>query len=149
MGATLETKSITKIYQTGDRTIKAVDNVSIALTAGEFVALVGPSGSGKTTMLAMLAGLLSPNMGRIIVDGQDISQMSEAQRTKFRREKIGFTFQDNNLVPYLNARENVELMLRLNDKLDRESKRCVEELLDRLGLADRSKSLPNQLSRGQ
>ncbi|MEM7114964.1 MAG: ABC transporter ATP-binding protein, partial [Chloroflexota bacterium] len=123
--------------------------VSIDINPGEFVALVGPSGSGKTTMLAMIAGLLAPNSGSIEIGGESLSNLSEAQRTAFRREKIGFTFQANNLVPYLNVRENVELMLRLNGTYSKEGRARAVELLERLGLGDRLKNLPGQLSGGQ
>jgi putative ABC transport system ATP-binding protein len=149
MTTALETKSVIKTYQVGNNTIKAVDDVSLSIDKGEFVALVGPSGSGKTTMLAMLAGLLSPTEGSIMIDGYELDRMSEAKRTKFRRNKIGFTFQANNLVPYLTVQENVELMLRLNNKFDRAGKEFAEELLVRLGLGDRLKNLPSQLSGGQ
>lgn len=149
MATALETKSVTKTYQVGNNTIKAVDDISLSIDKGEFVALVGPSGSGKTTMLAMLAGLLSPTEGSIVIDGYELGRMSEARRTKFRRDKIGFTFQANNLVPYLTVQENVELMLRLNNKFDKGGKEFAEELLVRLGLGDRLKNLPSQLSGGQ
>ncbi len=145
----IQTENTSKVYQAGSMTIRAVDQASIAVHAGEFVALVGPSGSGKTTMLAMLAALLEPSEGQVWIDGTDLGSMSEKQRVKFRRERIGFTFQSNNLVPYLTVRENVEFMLRLNGKLDRAGRQRVEELLLRLGLSDRMKNLPNQLSGGQ
>ena len=146
MTIALETRAVTKTYQGGSGTINAVDAVSLTVSEGEFVALVGPSGSGKTTMLAMLAALLKPTTGALLIGGQDLSTMGEAQRTAFRREKIGFTFQANNLVPYLNALENVELMLRLNGKLDRTSKQRARDLLTRLGLGDRLRNRPGQLS---
>ena len=149
MSTVLETKSVNKTYELGASIIRAVQDVSVSIQAGEFVALVGPSGSGKTTLLAMLAGLLSPSGGNILIDGNDLGDMSDAQRTRFRREKIGFTFQANNLVPYLTAQENVELMLRLNGKLDRKGKDRAKELLARLGLGERLKNLPSQLSGGQ
>ena len=145
----LKTEAVSKFYQMGSATIKAVNAVSIEVCPGEFVALVGPSGSGKTTLLAMLAGLLRPTEGGIKIDGRDVSKMSEKERTAFRREKIGFTFQANNLVPFLTARENVELMLRLNGKLDRAGKARAQDLLERLGLGDRMNNLPRQLSGGQ
>jgi putative ABC transport system ATP-binding protein len=145
----LQTQAVSKLYQLGNATIKAVDTVSVQVRAGEFVALVGPSGSGKTTLLAMLAGLLRPTEGGILIDGHDVSKMSDRERTDFRREKIGFTFQANNLVPFLSARENVEVMLRLNGKLDRAGKARAQDLLDRMGLGDRMNSLPRQLSGGQ
>ena len=133
MDTILQTKNVSKIYETGDLVVKAVDETSLEIKAGEFVGLVGPSGSGKTTMLAMLAALLAPTSGEVLIDGQDLGRMNESQRVRFRREKIGFTFQANNLVPFLNARENVELMLRLNGRLDKDGKRRVVELLDTAG----------------
>jgi putative ABC transport system ATP-binding protein len=145
----IETNAVCKFYQVGGVEVRAVDHVSIRITAGEFVGLVGPSGSGKTTMLAMLAALLEPSEGQVFIDGIDLSDMSEKDRVRFRRERIGFTFQSNNLIPYLNVRENVEFMLRLNRKMDRAGRQRVDELLLRLGLQDRMRSLPNQLSGGQ
>ncbi len=149
MAAVLEAHSVTKSYEVDSNTIKAVDGVSLEVCPGEFVALVGPSGSGKTTMLAMLAGLLAPTHGSILIGGRELGQMGEAERTKFRREKVGFTFQSNNLVPYLTVQENVELMLKLNGQFDKTSKERVKELLVKLGLGDRLKNLPSQLSGGQ
>ncbi len=145
----IETHAATKIYQSGGLTIRAVNSADISIHQGEFVALVGPSGSGKTTMLAMLAALLEPTEGKILIDGIDLSNMSEKERVKFRRQRIGFTFQSNNLVPYLTVRENVELMLRLNGRMDSAGKQRVDEMLARLGLDDRANNLPNQLSGGQ
>jgi putative ABC transport system ATP-binding protein len=145
----LEAKTVTKIYKSDIGTIKAVDEVSLNVASGEFVALVGPSGSGKTTMLAILAALLRPNEGSVMIDGAELGKMSEQARARFRREKIGFTFQANNLVPYLTALENVELMLRLNGKYDRAGRERARELLARLGLGERLKNLPRQLSGGQ
>jgi putative ABC transport system ATP-binding protein len=100
-------------------------------------------------MLAMLAALLVPTIGEVIIDGVDLGKMSDSDRVKFRRENIGFTFQSNNLVPYLTVKENVELMLRLNGRFNKNAATRVEELLDRLGLSDRINNLPNQLSGGQ
>jgi putative ABC transport system ATP-binding protein len=145
----LETKAVMKTYQTDSGTINAVDGVSLQVAAGEFVALVGPSGSGKTTMLSILAALLQPSSGQILLDGQDLAGMGDLERVSMRREKIGFTFQANNLVPYLSAVENVELMLRLNNKLDKTGKLRARELLSRLGLAERLNNLPGQMSGGQ
>jgi len=145
----LETENVTKVYTSENGDINAVDEVSLQVKLGEFVALVGPSGSGKTTMLSILAALLKPTSGKVILDGQDLAAMNEVDRVSMRRNKIGFTFQANNLVPYLSAVENVELMLRLNGKLDKTGKLRSRELLARLGLAERLNNLPSQMSGGQ
>ncbi|MBK7452465.1 MAG: ABC transporter ATP-binding protein [Anaerolineales bacterium] len=145
----LEVRDLVKSFALDGATINAVDGVSFQVNSGEFVALVGPSGSGKTTMLSILAALLTPTTGQVLIDGQDLAQMNEKKRVKLRREKIGFTFQSNNLIPYLTARENVEFMLRLNNKLDRAGRIRSDELLARLGLSDRLHNLPAQMSGGQ
>jgi putative ABC transport system ATP-binding protein len=145
----VEVKSLSKTYQIDATEIPAVIDVSINVEAGEFVGLVGPSGSGKTTLLAMLAGLLRADAGTINIDEQDVSQMKESQLTAFRRKDIGFTFQENNLVPDFTALENVELMLWLNGKLDKRGKERARQLLERLGLGERMTNLPSQLSAGQ
>jgi putative ABC transport system ATP-binding protein len=145
----LQVHDIVKTFNTDTGTINAVDGVSFEVHSGEFVALVGPSGSGKTTMLSMLAALLTPTEGKILIDGHDLSKMNESERVALRREKIGFTFQSNNLIPFLTALENVELMLRLNNRLNRATKAGSVDLLSRLGLAERLRSLPAQMSGGQ
>ncbi len=145
----LEAVNVVKVYGSGVNTVTAVNDVSFSIERGEFVALVGPSGSGKTTMLAMLAGLLTPTHGQILIAGQNMGGMKEGKRTKFRGKYIGFSFQANNLVPFLNAQENVELMLRLNGKFNRVGKQRVLDLMERLGLGDRLKNRPGQLSGGQ
>lgn len=145
----LEVKDVVKSFMVDGAPIYAVDKVSFRVKNGEFVALVGPSGSGKTTMLSMLAALLSPTEGQILIGGQDLSTMNERQRVVLRRERIGFTFQSNNLIPFLSAQENVELMLRLNGKLSHGERIRAAELLARLGLSDRLHNLPAQMSGGQ
>jgi putative ABC transport system ATP-binding protein len=149
MNPIIETHAISKVYQGNNVSVRAVDNASISIFPGEFVGLVGPSGSGKTTMLAMLAALLKPSEGEVVIDQVRLSEMSEKDRVRFRREKIGFTFQSNNLIPYLTVLENVELMLRLNKRYDRSSRTQAEELLFRLGLQDRMNNMPNQISGGE
>lgn len=145
----LETRHVIKTYAVDSGTIHAVDDVSLQVHSGEFVALVGPSGSGKTTMLSILAALLKPTEGNVLLDGIDLAGMNEKERVTLRREKIGFTFQANNLVPYLSALENVELMLRLNGRFDKTGHLRAQELLARLGLAERMNNLPGQMSGGQ
>ncbi|HEX5944511.1 MAG TPA: ABC transporter ATP-binding protein [Anaerolineales bacterium] len=145
----LEVKDLVKTFSLDGTTINAVDHVSFQVKSGEFVALVGPSGSGKTTMLSILAALLSPTSGQVLIDGQDLARMNDKYRVRLRREKIGFTFQTNNLIPFLTARENVEFMLRLNGKADKAGRIRSAEILSRLGLSDRLHNLPAQLSGGQ
>ena len=145
----LEVKDLVKSFEVDGATIYAVDNVSFQVKSGEFVALVGPSGSGKTTMLSILAALLAPTSGQVLIDGQDLAQMNEKRRVKLRREKIGFTFQSNNLIPFLTAQENVEYMLRLNGQANKVGRMRSAEILARLGLSDRLHNLPAQLSGGQ
>lgn len=149
MTVALRTENVTKIYGSGPDTVTAVDHVSFDVDEGEFVALVGPSGSGKTSLLAMLAGLLTPSDGKVLIEGHEMSRMNDRQRTKFRSQSIGFTFQSNNLVPYLTAQDNVELMLRLNGKHSRATRARAAELLSRLGLENRLKHFPSELSGGQ
>ena len=145
----LEVKDLVKTFALDGTTINAVDHVSFQVKSGEFVALVGPSGSGKTTMLSILAALLSPTSGQVLIDGQDLAQMNEKRRVKLRREKIGFTFQANNLIPFLTAQENVDFMLRLNGQANKAGRVRSAEILSRLGLNDRLHNLPAQLSGGQ
>lgn len=145
----LEVKNVIKTFASDSGPVNAVDDVSFEVHSGEFVALVGPSGSGKTTMLSILAALLTPTSGQVLIDGMDLSQMSDKERVTLRREKIGFTFQSNNLIPFLNAKENVEFMLRLNNRLDHTGRIRSEELLARLGLEQRLRNLPSQMSGGQ
>jgi putative ABC transport system ATP-binding protein len=129
--------------------VNAVDQITMAVEPGEFVALVGPSGSGKTTMLAMLAALLTPTDGAVFIDHTNLASMNDAEKVRFRRQKIGFTFQANNLLPYLTVLENVELMLRLNNQLNSENHTRAVDLVNRLGLGDKLDVLPSQLSGGQ
>ncbi|MEK6222875.1 MAG: ABC transporter ATP-binding protein [Chloroflexota bacterium] len=149
MKTALEVRNLKKIYYQGVAETRAVDDVSFSVTPGEFIAIVGPSGSGKTTLLAILATLLRATEGKVLISGQNPSNMSENERSALRREQIGFTFQSNNLIPYLTALENVELMLRLNNTYNNEGREHAITLLSRLGLGDRLHNLPNQLSGGQ
>ena len=149
MTPVIETNKLKKTYTVGNQNINAVDEISIQIQPGEFVGLVGPSGSGKTTMLAMLAALLKPSEGCVAIDGVKLREMNDQERVLFRREKIGFTFQANNLLPYLTVLENVYLMLQLNQRTTRADKDYAKDILVRLGLEDRLDNLPRQLSGGQ
>ena len=149
MDTVLNASKVTKIYKSGPIQVTAVDEVDMAVKKGEFVALVGPSGSGKTTMLAILAALLNPSQGDVSIDGTSLANLKDNQKVQFRRERIGFTFQANNLLPYLTALENVEMMLRLNGTYSPETREYAKELMNRLGLSDRQNNLPSQLSGGQ
>ena len=110
----LEVRDLVKTFVLDGSPVNAVDHVSFQVCSGEFVAVVGPSGSGKTTLLSILAALLTPTSGEVFIDGHELSRMSESERVGLRRSRIGFTFQSNNLIPFLTAQENVEFMLRLN-----------------------------------
>lgn len=145
----LEVHDLTKTYRLGEQTITAVGGVSFAVEPGEFIALVGPSGSGKTSLLAMLAGLLRPSEGTVRIAGQAVADLNERALTRFRRRNIGFTFQSNNLLPYLTVLENVLLMLSLNGRTTPAARAWALELLEQLGLGDRLDNLPSQLSGGQ
>ena len=149
MAPVIETTQLRKTYTVGAQTVHAVDNVSLAIQPGEFIGLVGPSGSGKTTMLAMMAALLKPSEGCVSIDGLQLCDMNDRDRVLFRRQKIGFTFQSNNLLPYLSVLENVYLMLQLNQRTTKQDKEYAVEILDRLGMKDRLNNLPRQLSGGQ
>ena len=147
--AILEVRELTKTFMLDGSPVQAVDHVSFQVYPGEFVAVVGPSGSGKTTLLSILAALLTPTSGEVVIDGHELSRMGERERVRLRRSRIGFTFQSNNLIPYLTAQENVEFMLRLNGLNGRANRSRPGELLGRLGLGDRLHNLPAQLSGGE
>jgi putative ABC transport system ATP-binding protein len=145
----IQVQQVTKQYGSGATAVYAANQVSFDILPGEFAGLVGPSGSGKTTMLAILAALLKPTEGQVRIAGYDLNAMKDTDRVAFRRQKIGFTFQSNNLVPYLTVQENIELMLRLNGRMSRQERQRALDLMTRLGLEERLRSLPNQLSGGQ
>ncbi|MGE5420826.1 MAG: ABC transporter ATP-binding protein [Chloroflexota bacterium] len=145
----IEIRKVSKIYNETEVEVRAVNNVSLDFSAGEFAAIVGPSGSGKTTLLNLIGGLDTPSSGGIIVDGTDLSMLKSSQLIDFRMRNIGFVFQAYNLVPVLTAKENVEFIMSLQKwaKQDREAR--TYELLKAVGLADRANSRPGKLSGGQ
>ena len=143
----LETRNLRKIYGSGDTEVRALDGVNLSVTSGEFVAIVGTSGSGKSTLLHMLGGLDRPTSGSVIVDGKDIFSLKDEALTIFRRRKIGFVFQSYNLVPVLNARENIVLPIQLDGRQVDED--FLDKIVNTLGLEKKLGSLPSQLSGGQ
>ena len=142
--AFIEVKNLTKTYQMGEVTIKALENVSFSIDKGELVVVLGPSGAGKTTILNILGGMDSPTSGEIIIDGVDISKYNRKELTKYRRYDIGFVFQFYNLVGNLTALENVSLASQIC-KNPKDSK----EALESVGLGDRLDHFPAQLSGGE
>ncbi len=146
----LQLNDVRKVYTMGDGSeVVALDHATLTLGSDEMVALVGPSGSGKTTLCSIAGGILSATEGTIVVGGEDISDHDAKELTKFRQEKVGFVFQSVNLVPFLNARENLLVVDELGKRTGAPAKARADQLLDELGLADRAKNLPSQLSGGQ
>ena len=143
----LETRNLRKIYGSGDTEVRALDGVNLTVEKGEFAAVVGTSGSGKSTLLHMLGGLDRPTSGSVTVDGRELSSLKEEALTIFRRRKIGFVFQNYNLVPVLSVYENIVLPIRLDGgAVDRD---YVGRIIETLGLERKLRSLPNNLSGGQ
>ena len=143
----LETHDLKKIYGTGENTIHALAGVNLQVETGEFVAIVGTSGSGKSTLLHMLGGLDRPTGGTVTVDGKDIFSLKDEELTIFRRRKIGFVFQNYNLVPVLNVYENIVLPIQLDGSTPDTA--YVDSIIETLGLSSKLQSLPNNLSGGQ
>lgn len=144
----IEIENLTKIYKLGETEVIGTKDVNIKIEDGEFISIMGPSGSGKSTLLHMLGGLDKPTYGRVLIDGIDLADLGDTQLCDLRRDKIGFIFQSFNLLPVLNAIENVIVPLASrgisNGRIER-----AKELLDMVGLGDRIDHTPNQLSGGQ
>ena len=143
----LQVKDLKKIYGSGETAVHALDGVNLSVAKGEFVAIVGTSGSGKSTLLHMLGGLDRPTSGTVTVDGRELGTLKDEELTIFRRRKIGFVFQNYNLVPVLNVMENIVLPVRLDGKQVDED--YVGEIIKVLGLEKKLQNLPNNLSGGQ
>lgn len=144
---TLETINLGKIYGKKETSVHALKDANLKINKGEFVAIVGPSGSGKSTFLHLVGGLERPSNGTIKVDGQDICCLSDRELARYRRQKVGFVFQQYNLIPVLNVAENIELPVKLdNRKVDKD---YINELMNLLGISERKNHLPSQLSGGQ
>ncbi len=143
----LQTKDLRKIYGAGETEVRALDGVDLTVEKGEFVAVVGTSGSGKSTLLHMLGGLDRPTSGSVTVDGREIFSLKDEALTIFRRRKIGFVFQNYNLVPVLNVYENIVLPIQLDGKEPDQG--YLDQIIATLGLEKKLQSLPNNLSGGQ
>lgn len=142
-------RELTKVYRQGDINVTALDRISLDIDAGEFLTLMGPSGSGKSTLLHIVAGIDRPTSGECRVQGIDVAQLNESQLADWRNQNVGFVFQTFNLIPVLSAYENVELPLLLTRLGSRERRQLVTTALELVGLGDRAKHLPKQLSGGQ
>ena len=145
----IHVKNVHKSFLMGKEAVQALRGVSLDVTPGEIVCLMGPSGSGKTTLLNIIGGLEEPSRGHVIVDGEDVVAMAEDRLSQMRLTKMGFVFQNYNLLANFTARENVEVPMALAGLNKRERRRKVEQLLENVGLADRAKHYPSELSGGQ
>ncbi|RPI88216.1 MAG: ABC transporter ATP-binding protein [Chloroflexi bacterium] len=145
----LETINVTKEYRMGEVTVSALDGVDFNVERGEFVAIMGPSGSGKSTLLHLLGGLDSPTSGEVVLAGTPLSELSDDEITKVRRQKVGFIFQFYNLLPTLTAAENVALPVMIDGKSADQKRERIDDLLRLVGLEDRADHRPDQLSGGQ
>ncbi|HMF15838.1 MAG TPA: ATP-binding cassette domain-containing protein, partial [Gemmataceae bacterium] len=147
---TLKGRNLVRTFGKGKNEITAVNDVSLELYRGKVSMLMGPSGSGKSTLLAILSGLLPPNKGDVIALGRNLWEMSEFQRRRFRQQNYGFIFQGFNLLPALNARQQLEIVLRWGEGASaREARQRSEEMLDLLGLEQKHHLLPEELSGGE
>jgi putative ABC transport system ATP-binding protein len=145
----LKIENLSRTYSLGKRNVQALNNISLEVKRGEFVAVMGPSGSGKTTLLNILGCIDKPSSGKVLLDDVDVGSLAESKLYKIRRNKIGFVFQSFNLLPYLNARENVELPME-NDGLSKaERSKRAKELLAMVGLEGREEHRPQRLSAGE
>ncbi|MBI2909526.1 MAG: ABC transporter ATP-binding protein [Chloroflexi bacterium] len=147
--ALLLAENVGKTYGSNGITVEALKGVDFSVEEGEIVALMGPSGSGKTTLLTILGAMNPPSTGRLIVDDIDVYGLPAEKRADFRHEYLGFVFQELQLIPYLTARENVMLPLAISGRGRREQEEMAHRALERIGLGDKTKRLPNQLSGGE
>lgn len=143
----LTIRDLVKHYNDGGSVVKAVDHIDLEVQKGDFVAIVGKSGSGKSTLLNLIGSLDRPDSGQVIIDGKNVFRMKDEQLAVFRRQMIGFIFQNYNLIPSLNVWENVVLPIGLDNR--RVNTAFIEDLLKTIGLSDRKKALPSMLSGGQ
>ncbi len=147
MSTILKIQDLVKYYSTGETVVKAVDHTSAEIERGRFTAIVGRSGSGKSTLLHLIGGLERPDSGKVFIDGTDIFSLKSDKLAQFRRRKIGFIFQDYNLIPSLTVWENVVLPLGLDHR--RANEAHITDILEKIGISDKKNSLPSTLSGGQ
>ena len=145
----VQIRELTKLYAQGEIQVTALDRITLDIAAGEFLALMGPSGSGKSTLLHIIAGVDRPTSGECLVQGVNVTRLNESQLADWRNHNVGFVFQTFNLIPVLTAAENVELPLLLTRLGRAQRRQQVATALELVGLADRAKHLPRQLSGGQ
>ncbi len=145
----IELRHVSKSYRRGEQIIPVLHDLSLTVPTGDFLALMGPSGSGKSTLLNLIAGIDRPDSGEILIDGTDISRLSESDLARWRASHVGFIFQFYNLIPVLSAHDNVALPLQLTNLSGAEKRRRVEQALIQVGLADRMDHMPSELSGGQ
>ena len=145
----IEIRDLTKTYRVGDVEVHALRGVNLKIERGEFVAVVGPSGSGKSTLFHILGGLTPPTSGTVLIDGRDLVQMSEADRTRMRKTTVGFVFQKYNLLPTLTGADNIEIARHISGKNGHQRDPQFEEILKLLGIAGRLKHKPRALSGGE
>ena len=147
--ALIQVENLTKIYGKGETAVTALDNVSLSVEAGEFLAVMGPSGCGKSTLLYLMGGLDRPSGGQVIIKDQDLNKLSDDALTRLRRREIGFVFQFYNLIPVLTATENTAMPILLDGARTSKAKAKAREWLEKVGLGDRLNNRPDQLSGGQ
>jgi len=146
----LRTENVTLLLGDGDQQVKALDDVSVEVDAGELVTVLGPSGAGKSSLLAVCGGLRTPTSGKILIDGEDISEGSRSARSRIRRDRIGFVFQQSNLVPSLTALDQLLLLVHVRGRRPGADDRArAMALLEEVGMADKAKRRPNDLSGGE
>jgi putative ABC transport system ATP-binding protein len=145
----LKIEDLSKVYNLGKREVRCLSKLDLEVKKGEFTAIMGPSGSGKTTLLNIIGCIDKPTKGKVLIDGVDVTALPESKLFKIRRDKIGFVFQTFNLLPYLNARENVELAMELAGKFKGQRSERAKELLGMVGLAGREEHRPQRLSQGE
>lgn len=149
MGNAVELRGVSRVYRQGSVEVRALDGIDLDIAEGDFAVLVGPSGSGKTTLLNLIGGLDSPSSGRIVVAGTEIGGMSRSERAALRLRRIGFVFQEYNLIPVLSAIENIEFVMLLQGVPEAERHRRAQALLTELGLEGLDHRRPSELSGGQ